>query len=289
MILHLKARAKINLALDVTGKRPDGYHDVRMIMQSVGLYDEITMEDTRESGVVLKTNWSFIPTDESNLCCRAARLLMDEFGITGGVSIYLEKTIPVAAGLAGGSADAAAVMVGMNRLFSLKLSGEQLRERAVKIGADVPFCIMGGTALSEGIGEILTPLPSLPDCSILIVKPHISVSTKYVYENLRLDGDMIHPDVDGMVDAIGASDLGRVAGLMGNVLETVAGEKYPVIGELKELLISRGALGALMSGSGSAVFGIFEDDERAQEAARAARSLEGVRQVFVRRPYGGYH
>ena len=180
-------------------------------------------------------------------------------------------------------------MVGMNRLFSLKLSGEQLRERAVKIGADVPFCIMGGTALSEGIGEILTPLPSLPDCSILIVKPHISVSTKYVYENLRLDGDMIHPDVDGMVDAIGASDLGRVAGLMGNVLETVAGEKYPVIGELKELLISRGALGALMSGSGSAVFGIFEDDERAQEAARAARSLEGVRQVFVRRPYGGYH
>jgi 4-diphosphocytidyl-2-C-methyl-D-erythritol kinase len=285
MKINLKARAKINLGLDVTRRREDGYHEVRMIMQTVNLYDRISIEDTEEPGIQIKTNLHYVPTDESNLCHRAAKLLMDEFEIGRGLRIDLKKTIPVAAGLAGGSSDAAAVMVGVNRIFSLGLDKTGLMERSVRIGADVPYCIMRGTALAEGIGEILTPLDPMPDCFVVLVKPVVGISTKLVYENLRLDEVGEHPDIDGMAAAIRAKDLTGITSRLGNVLESVAIKEYPVVGEIKNRLTEYGALGSLMSGSGSTVFGIFDDKERAETAADRLKGDSGIKQVFVRKPF----
>ena len=189
MIKHLglKAYGKINLGLDVVRRREDGYHEVRMIMQTVGLYDRIDLYRREKPGIGIETNLYYLPNNENNLAVRAARLLMDEFGITEGIDIRIKKLIPVAAGMAGGSADAAALLFGVNKMFSLGLSMEELMKRGVKLGADVPYCVMRGTALSEGIGEILTPLASVPQCQVLIAKPGVSVSTKFVYENLHVD------------------------------------------------------------------------------------------------------
>ena len=231
--------AKINLGLDVVRRREDGYHEVRMIMQTIRMYDTLELTATEEPGIRVKTNLKYLPVNEDNLVYKAAKLLMDEFHVTRGVKIRLEKHIPVAAGMAGGSSDAAAVMVGVNRLFRLGLSRKELMERGVKIGADVPYCILRGTALAEGIGEKLTPLTPAPDCHVLIAKPPISVSTKFVYENLHLDQLEAHPDIDGIRRAIEEGDLCGMVSRMGNVLETVTIPAYPQIGQISDLKIGR--------------------------------------------------
>lgn len=282
--MKLKAFGKLNLGLDVVRKRPDGYHEVKMVMQTVGVFDRLELKEARHKGIHVSTNLHFLPNDENNLVYKAAKLLMDEKGIQEGLSIHLEKHIPVAAGMAGGSSDAAAVLVGVNKMFGLGFSMKELMERGVKIGADVPYCVMRGTALSEGIGEILTPLPPLPPCHILVAKPPVSISTKFVYDNLHVDTLREHPDIDGMVQAVQCADLAEITGRMGNVLETVTEKKYPVIAQLKEDMLRHGALGALMSGSGPTVFGIFDEEKAAQAAYDNLWNKETVRQVFLTRP-----
>lgn len=279
-----KAYAKINLGLDVLRRREDGYHEVRMIMQSVGLYDTLTFTRHEEAGIAVVTDKEELPGDESNLIYKAAKLLMDTYGIRQGVHIALEKRIPMAAGMAGGSTDAAAVFHGMNEMFSLGLSIEEMCVLAVRIGADVPYCIKGGTALAEGIGEILSDLPGMPDCFLLIAKPDIDVSTKFVYENLHADCLEYHPDIDGMVDALNNKDLGSVAERLGNVLETVTVKKYPQVEEIKDFMKAQGTLNALMSGSGPTVFGIYDSKERAYEAQEALERAGLAKQVFVTVP-----
>lgn len=279
----MKALAKINLGLDVVRKREDGYHEVRMIMQTVKLYDQIDIHKMDKPGIRLKTNLQYLPVDENNLAYRAARLLIEEFGIPKGVSIRLRKVIPIAAGMAGGSSDAAAVLVGLNRIFQLGLTKQELMEKSVKLGADVPYCILRGTALAEGIGEKLTRLPAMPKCHVLIAKPGIHVSTKMVYTNLRADELVSHPDIDGQIAAIRERDLRRAAELMGNVLETVTIPAYPVIGKIKEKMMAYGALGAMMSGSGPTVFGLFEDEEKARYAYEKMRRGSLAKQVYLTR------
>ena len=279
--IKLKARAKINLGLDVVRKREDGYHEVRMIMQMINLYDKITMRRITESEIRVTTNLPYLPVNEDNLVYRAAKLLMDEFQVTEGVEIELQKYIPVAAGMAGGSSDAAAVMVGINRIFHLGLTKKQLMERGVKIGADVPFCIMRGTALAEGIGEVLTPLPAMPHCSLVIAKPKIHVSTKFVYGNLKANELKEHPDIDGQVQALREGSLEQIVAKMGNVLETVTVPAYPVIDEIKKTMLKNDAMGAMMSGSGPTVFGVFEREERAQEVCRLLKKEGAAKQVYL--------
>ena len=279
--LMLKSLGKINLGLDVLGRRENGYHDVRMVMQTVYLYDQITLTKTKKPGIVLETNLFFLPVDEGNLAYRAAKLLMDEFDIKEGVHIQLEKHIPVAAGMAGGSSNAAAVLYGINRMFSLGVSMEELMERGVTLGADVPYCIMRGTVLAEGIGEILTPLPPMPKCYVLIAKPPISVSTKLVYEKLDSHEIENHPDIDGILEGLKGQDIKKVASSMGNVLEKVTIEEYPVIEEIKNVMKDEGALNAMMSGSGPTVFGIFDDKNTARAAADKIKKLQLAKQVYV--------
>lgn len=261
-----KAYGKINLALDTIGKRPDGYHLVRMIMQTVGIYDVITISKTNTSGISLRTNRSDLPCDEHNLIYQAAKLLIDEFSIEEGVSIHLEKHIPVAAGMAGGSTDCAATLEGMNTLFSLGLSQEELMKRGVRLGADVPYCILGGTALAEGIGEVLTSLPDIPHCKVLLIKPNIDVSTKWVYTTLQWDKLKEHPDIDSMIAALSKHSLPGVCDTLGNVLETVTIPAYPIIEDVKNTMLSLGAKNAMMSGSGPTVFGLFFDATIATKA-----------------------
>lgn len=279
--MKLRALAKINLGLDVTGKRPDGYHEVRMIMQSIQMFDQLEIEKSGEPGIRIETNLSFLPCNENNLVYRAADLLMKEFDIRSGLDVKLTKFIPVAAGMAGGSSDAAAVLVGVNRMFGLGLSTRELMERGVKIGADVPYCIMRGTALAEGIGEKLTRLSPMPPCHVLIGKPGINVSTKFVYGNLDLKKVKTHPDIDAIRDAIERGDLHGVARNMGNVLELVTCPAYPVIEEIKELMMQEGALNAMMSGSGPTVFGLFDDQETAKKAYEKLRDSGLTRQTFL--------
>lgn len=283
--ISLKALAKINLGLDVVRRREDGYHEVRMIMQTIQLYDRLDIKRTQEPGIQIQTNLSFLPVNENNLIYKAAKLLMDEFSITDGVSVKLDKRIPVAAGMAGGSTDAATMLIGVNRLFSLGLTKRQLMERGVQIGADVPYCIMRGTALAEGIGEALSPLPPMVKCPVLIAKPSISVSTKFVYQNLKLDDTTIHPDIDRLIDDIKAKNLHDIAAHMGNVLETVTIPNYPVIDEIKKHMLSNGAVGAMMSGSGPTVFGLFDDEDTAKKAYKAMRSSHLARQVYLTSVY----
>ena len=271
--LSLKAYGKINLGLDVLRRREDGYHDVRMIMQTVGIFDRVDLVRKEEPGIEVETNLYYLPTNENNLVYKAAKLLMDEFQVQEGIQIRLRKFIPVAAGMAGGSSDAAAVLFGVNKMFRLGMSTEQLMERGVRIGADVPYCILRGTALSEGIGEVLTKLPAVPQCQVLVAKPGINVSTKFVYENLHANDlrPEQHPDIDGMIQAIKDQDLKKIAGKLGNVLETVTVKEYPVIQEIKDKMLEFGAIGSLMSGSGPTVFGLFTNPKAAQEAYEELR------------------
>lgn len=279
--LELKALAKINLGLDVLGRRENGYHDVRMVMQTIYLYDDVILEKTKEPGIHLETNLPYLPVDENNIAYKAARILMDEFDIQTGMNIRLRKFIPVSAGMAGGSTNAAAVLFGMNRMFDLQLSEQQLKDRGVKLGADVPYCIMRGTVLAEGIGEILTPLSPMPKCYVLIAKPGISVSTKTVYEKFDALTEVPHPDIDGLIQGLDGGDLRRVAASMGNVLEGVTIGEYPVIEEIKNVMKQEGALNAMMSGSGPTVFGIFADRRTAKKACYAIREKKLARQIYL--------
>ena len=279
--MRLQAFAKINLGLDVLGKREDGYHEVRMIMQTIRMYDQLDMRKSEEPGIHLTTNKKYIPVDENNLVWRAAKLMMDTCGIMEGVSIHLHKVIPVAAGMAGGSSDAAATLVGMNRLFHCGLSKEKLMELGVQIGADVPYCVLRGTALAEGIGEKLTVLPPMPDCWILIGKPGISVSTKYVYTTLDLNTDTVHPDIDGMKKALEDGNLYGITERMGNVLQDVTIPAYPEVERIKEQMKTLGAVNAMMSGSGPTVFGLFDDREKAKQAYARLRSGSIAREVYL--------
>ena len=279
--MKLRALAKINLGLDVTGKREDGYHEVRMVMQTIQMYDQLEIKESKEPGIRLTTNLPFLPCNDGNLVYKAAKILMDEFDIRQGVDMNLTKFIPVAAGMAGGSSDAAAALVGINRLFKLGLSQKELMDRAVNIGADVPYCVMRGTALAEGIGEKLTRITQVPDCFVLIGKPGINVSTKAAYESLQLDKISSHPDIDGMIGDIERGDLLAMTQKMGNVFEPGIIEKYPVIGEIKALMESHGALKAMMSGSGPTVFGIFDDREKMEAAAEVLRESRLAKTVFA--------
>lgn len=279
--IRLKARAKINLGLDVLGRREDGYHDVRMVMQTIGIYDRIIITKIPEDEIRIKSNLYFLPVNENNLMYKAAKLLNDKCGYSGGVDIDLNKFIPVSAGLAGGSTDAASTLFGINKLFDLSLSMQELMDIGVEIGADVPYCVMRGTALAEGIGEKLTPLDPLPRTWILIAKPPINVSTKLVYESLDMNGVDKHPDIDGLIDAIKRKDIHGVCGCMGNVLENVTVPLYPVINSIKNDMLEHGAINAMMSGSGPTVFGIFPDEKTTLECQAYLKRKGEARQVYI--------
>lgn len=279
--IAVKALAKINLGLDVVRKREDGYHEVRMVMQTIHLFDRLEIRKNHTGKINISTNLSFLPTNENNLVYKAAKMLMDEFRLKDGIDVRLYKHIPVAAGLAGGSTDAAAVLYGMNRIFDFELSREELMTRGVKIGADVPYCIMRGTVLAEGIGEKLTALPPMVKCPILIAKPQINVSTRFVYENLKLNHKIVHPDIDQMITDIREKDLVKIAADMGNVLESVTIPNYPVISQIKEHMMEHGAVGSMMSGSGPTVFGLFEKEDIAVEAYEAIRESGLAKQIYL--------
>ena len=279
--IKLKALAKINLGLDVVRRREDGYHEVRMVMQTIHLYDQLLIQKSETPGIQIHSNLSFLPVNENNLVYKAGKLLMDEFDIHTGVSVELNKHIPVAAGMAGGSTDAAAMLYGMNQLFGLKLKRKDLMERGVQIGADVPYCIMRGTALAEGIGEKLSSLPPMVKCPVLIAKPAVSVSTKFVYQNLKLNEQTPHPDIDAVITDIRNSDLDNICADMGNVLETVTIPNYPVIAQIKEQMLKSGAKASMMSGSGPTVFGLFGDEETAQRARAEMKASGLAKQVYL--------
>lgn len=272
----IKAPAKINLTLDVTGKRSDGYHELKMIMQTVSVYDELMISliphTASKDPITLKMNRELpdkIPP-EKNIVYKAAMLMKKNFSISMDFEIYLKKNIPAAAGLAGGSSDCAATLIAINKICKLGLSEEELCRLGVTLGADVPYCIKKGTMLSEGIGDILTPITSLPNIWLVLVKPDISVSTAYVYKHLDIAGINIRPDTDKMITAIQNRDISCMASCLCNVLETVTIPKYPVIEDIKTFLINNGASGALMSGSGPTVFGMFTDKEKADTAYKKA-------------------
>ena len=279
--ISLKALAKINLGLDVVRRREDGYHEVRMIMQTIHLYDRLKITKMKTPGIEIHSNLPFLPVNENNLVYKAGKLLMDEFGIREGVRVDLLKRIPVAAGMAGGSSDAAAMLYGMNQLFGLKLSRQALMERGVTIGADVPYCLMRGTALAEGIGEKLKQLPPMVKCPVLIAKPQISVSTKFVYQNLKLDEHTVHPDIDRLIQDIRNKDLQAAARDMGNVLETVTIPNYPVIAQIKEQMLHSGAVNSMMSGSGPTVFGLFENEKQAKKAYDDMKQTGLAKQLYL--------
>lgn len=284
----LQAYAKINLGLDVTGILENGYHEVRMIMQTVGIFDELEIRripyDAQQAAgeqIVVSTDTKELSGDQNNLIYQAAKLMIETYGITAGVQIQLKKNIPIAAGMAGGSTDAAATMKGINELFGLKLSREELMKLGVRLGADVPYCILGGTALAEGIGEKLTVLPAVPDCFLVVAKPDLSVSTQEVYRQLDAAPIQKHPDIDGMIGAIEAGSLEGVVSLLGNVLEQVTVTAHPIIDTLKKRMLMLGAKGSLMSGSGPTVFGIFAEEQQAQEAFAQIQKEGLAKQLFV--------
>ncbi len=268
--LKLKARAKVNLSLDVLRKRPDGYHDVKMIMQTISLYDMISLEPIPK-GIEVECECRWVPSDSENIAYKAAELLIREYRINSGIRIKIEKKIPVAAGLAGGSSDAAAVLKGMDILYNLNIGGSKIMSLGRCIGADVPFCLKGGTMLAEGVGEVLSELGPLPKVHIVLVKPKIGVSTAWVYKNLELGDIKERPDTDLLISAVKGREIDVIAKNMKNVLEYVTKKKYAVIGEIKEKLVRLGALGSVMSGSGPAVFGVFKDKRAARRAFEAIK------------------
>lgn len=276
-----KAFGKINLGLDVTGRREDGYHLVKMVMQTVRLYDRLTFRRIGGSDIVIESNLPYLPVNSNNLVYKAVQLLREEYGIKGGIRIKLDKRIPVAAGMAGGSADAAAALKALNKIYRLEIDGTKMAELGLKLGADVPFCLMGGTALAEGIGEILTPLPKVPPAKVLLVKPPISISTATVYTGLDSVVNPVHPDIDAVIDAIRTKSLTGICACMGNILEPVSAGDHPVILSIKERMKELGAEGAMMSGSGPTVFGIFTDRKAAEHAFCEFKGGEYARNTFL--------
>ena len=279
-----KAYGKINLGLDVTGKRADGYHIVRMIMQNVDIYDTLTFEDNETGEIVLTASSESIPTDDSNLICKVAKQLKEKFNVDKGIKIHLEKRIPVAAGMAGGSTDGAATYLALNDIWGLGQSKEELCKLAVSLGADIPYCIMGGTMVAEGIGEELTAIADMPECLIVVAKPAIGVSTGWVYTELDSKPIEKHPDIDGIRNAIENNDLKEMCALIDNVLEHVTASKYEEIGKIEKLLEDNGAIRAFMTGSGPTVFGIFDNEDKARAAYKAVEDSKLAPELFLTKP-----
>lgn len=279
--VRLKAYGKINLGLDVIKKRPDGYHEVKMVMQTVKIYDKLEVIKIKAPKIKISTNLFYVPVNENNLVYKAAKLLLEEFEIKSGVKVNLSKHIPVSAGMAGGSSDAAAALLAVNKIYNLGLTLEELMERGLKLGADVPYCLMQGTVLAEGIGEKLTRLPPMTDCHIVVAKPGFSVSTKHVYQNLKLDKIKKHPDIDGIVNAIHNKDIYAAASRLENVLETVTIPQHPVIQQIKEIMLDKGALNSIMSGSGPTVFGLYDDIHKARNTVKIIRDTMLAKQLYL--------
>lgn len=281
----LKARAKINLTLDVIRKREDGYHDLKMIMQTVSLYDSINIKKIDKPVISLKSNISWLPVDERNLAFKAAALLKNKYDIKTGLFIELRKRIPISAGLAGGSSDCAAVLKGINKLLNLNLSLKELMELGSSLGSDIPYCLLGGTALAEGKGEILTQVSPCPKFYVVLAKPNFSVSTGEVYKKFNFSDNIIHPKTDDMLKAIKKNDKKYISDNLCNVLESVTISMYPRLQNIKEELLNLGASGALMSGSGPTIFGLFEKKEAACKAADYIRTVFKLSDVFVTETY----
>lgn len=279
--LELKAYGKINLGLDVIRKRPDGYHDLDMVMQMVDVYDDVILTQIEGTEIVVRTDTAVLSNGTDNLAYMAARMLMDEFGITQGLEITIKKRIPIAGGMAGGSSDCAATLKGVNQMFDLGLSKEELMERGVRLGADVPYCILGGTAIARGIGEILTSLPTPPECHVIIAKPPVSVSTAFVYGNIRPDKIERRPDIEAMVSAIKTQDLYKLAESLYNVMEDITVPQYPIIQEIKTVMLDNGALNSIMSGSGPTVFGLYDDIEKAEQTVELLKAKELTEQLYL--------
>lgn len=284
MRIERKAYAKINLGLDVTGKREDGYHIVSMIMQNVDLYDTLTFEKNDTGEIILNASSPKIPTDDSNLICKVAKQLREKYGVKDGVSVYLEKRIPVAAGMAGGSTDGAATYMALNEIWNLGLDTKTMCELAVKLGADIPYCIIGGTALAEGIGEELTTISDMPKCHLVIAKPDIDVSTGWVYKTLDSKEIENHPDIAGVRTAIENGDLKGMCEKIGNVLEYVTASKYSVINDIEKIMEDNGAVKAFMTGSGPTVFGVFDSEQKAKEAVEAVKTSGLAPELFLTKP-----
>jgi len=282
-MVTVEANAKINLTLDILGKRPDGFHEVAMVMQSIGLHDTLTMEKT-DGEIALSINVPWLKADEKNLAWRAAELVRQEYGLTGGVRMELTKRIPIAAGLAGGSADAAAVLKGMNELYNLQMSEARLCELGARLGSDIPFCLMGGTMLATGRGEVLTRLADMPETWVVLAKPRISVSTAWAYQNYDEQGAEKHPDNEAIRKAIARGNRKAVAGLLCNVLESVTIKKYDVIADYKQMMLDKGAMASMMSGSGPTVFGLARSREQAEAIANVLRQNTNA-DVFVTRTF----
>jgi len=280
-----KAYAKLNLCLDVLGDLPDGYHAMKMVMQSVSLCDDVHLERNESGAVTMETNFDFLPCDDRNIAVKAAQAFLKSIGAEGcGVHIALQKRIPVGAGLGGGSTDAAAVLRLLNELFGVVLSREQLEALGGTVGSDVPFCIAGGTGLAMGRGEILSELPPMPACGIVICKPRFSIKTPELFAKIDSRRSRIHPDAEGLVGAIAKNDLAGIARRMYNVFEDVLPRRCAEIGVIKNRLLDAGALGAVMTGTGSAVFGLFSDQAAAQKAAAALGAH--YRECFAAQPVG---
>lgn len=280
------ANAKINLGLDVVRKREDGYHDLRMVMETIGLHDKLRLKKILKKEIILKTNLPYLPTDERNLVVQIIKYMKEQYTIAGGIFADLYKVIPVGAGLAGGSADAAQTIIGMNALFDLELSIEEMMAIGVRFGADIPYCIRGGAMLAEGIGDRLTSIAQPTVLELVVVKPKVSVSTPYVFKHLNAAEIKEHPDIDGLIRSLGQGDLKGIVAKMGNVLEEITFEGYPQVAHVKEAILETGAIGAMMSGSGSAVFGIYEDRKTCQKAAKTLGRHPLVRSVFVTQTLG---
>ena len=284
MEITKKAYAKINLGLDVLGKRDDGYHLVKMIMQNVDIYDTLTFRRTTEGKITLKANDDTIPVDDSNLICKVAKQLQEKYGVTYGAEIELVKRIPVAAGMAGGSTDGAAAYRALNDLWELGLSDKELCELAVKLGADIPYCIVGGTALSEGIGEVLTPIDGKAKYQLVVAKPDIMVSTGWVYTELDSTEITRHPDIDAVKAALSEGDVKRMCDEIHNVLEPVTTAKYRVIKDIEKILEDNGAVRAFMTGSGPTVFAVFDNENTAKKGFEAVKKSGLAPQLFLTKP-----
>ena len=278
--MRIKAYAKINLSLDVVGKRSDGYHLLEMIMQTIDLYDEITVEKI-EKDIKIKCNKSYVPTDERNLAYKAAKMFLEKYKIKSGVEIFIKKNIPVSAGLAGGSTDAAGVLKLMNRLFEINASDEELMEMGLSLGADIPYCIKGGTCLCEGVGEVITELPRFKDKIVVLVKPPFGVSTKGVYQEFNIERSKIHPDTNKLISAIKSNDLKYVSKNMKNLLENVTLKKHKVLISIKEEMRYYGSIGTMMSGSGPTIFALFDDMQKAQKTFEKMK--EKYKDVYITR------
>lgn len=273
MEIKLKTRAKVNFSIDVVGKRDDGYHLVEMIMQTIDLYDLITLGDAPGKGIMLTCSSSIVPSDARNIAYKAAALLKGMFGVEKGIKIDIEKRIPVGAGMAGGSCNAAGVLVGLNKLWNLGLTTEELKQLGLKLGADVPFCIEGGTVLAQGIGDKLTTIKDVKDVWIVVCKPNFSVSTAEVYKSLKLDNMGTRPDTKRLLGYIEKGDIKALAGGMANVLESVTQSRYSVIAHIKDKMMHQRALGSIMTGSGPTVFGIFKNFEDAHKAESRLKQM----------------